>query len=249
MSNRLSGKVALVTGGSSGIGFATAKRFVAEGATVYITGRNQQALDEAVAKIGGNVTAIRADSGVVADSEKLFAAIKARSGKLDIVFANAGIAAFAPLAHISEEHFDSIVNTNLKGVVFTLKHAIPLLVEGASVILMSSVLGYRGGMGVASVYGASKAAVRQLAREWLVDLKSSKVRINVVSPGMVDTTAIDNLLGESAAGAKGYTASQNPLGRIAQPEDVASVVTFLASDDAAYVNGVEIPVDGGSSQG
>ncbi|WP_186121222.1 SDR family NAD(P)-dependent oxidoreductase [Burkholderia gladioli] len=248
MGNRLNGKVALVTGGSSGIGFAAAKRFAAEGATVYITGRKQEALDAAAAAIGGNVTAVRADSSVVADLDKLYATIRAKSGKLDVVFANAGIAAFVPLAAVTEEHYDSIVDTNLKGVVFTVKQALPLLSEGASIILTSSTAGFKG-MGAFSIYSATKAAIRQLARSWLVDLKDQKIRVNVISPGMVDTPAIAGLVGEAnVAGTKAHVASQIPLGRIAQPEDIAAAALFLASNDASYVNGIDLPVDGGAGQ-
>lgn len=247
MTGRLNDKVALVTGGSSGIGLATAKRFVAEGATVYITGRKQAALDAAVASIGGNIIAVRADSSVSSDLDKLFDTIRSRSGKLDVLFANAGIAAFVPLSAVTEEHYDSIMNTNLKGVVFTVKQATSLLSEGASVILTSSTAGYRG-MEAFSIYSATKAAIRQLARGWILDLKAKKIRVNVVSPGMVDTPAIDGLAGEAAAGMKAHVASQIPLGRIALPEDVASAALFLASDDAAYINGIDLPVDGGASQ-
>jgi NAD(P)-dependent dehydrogenase (short-subunit alcohol dehydrogenase family) len=248
MAGKLNGKVALVTGGSSGIGLAAAKRFAAEGATVYITGRKQQALDAAVAAIGGNVVAIRADSSVPADLDKLYATIRSRSGKLDVVFANAGIAAFVPLGSITEEHYDSIVDTNLKGVVFTVQQAVPLLSEGASVILTSSTAGHKG-MPAFSVYSATKAAIRQLARGWILDLKDKKIRVNVVSPGMVDTPAIAGLVGEAnAPGMKAHVASQIPLGRIATPEDVASAALFLASVDAAYINGADIPVDGGAGQ-
>lgn len=248
MTSRLNGKVALVTGGSSGIGLATAKRFAAEGATVYITGRKQEALDAAVKSIGGNVKAIQADSSNLADLDKVYATIRTQSGKLDVLFANAGIAAFVPLSGITEEHYDSIINTNLKGVIFTVQQAVPLLSEGASIILTSSTAGYRG-MEAFSVYSATKAAIRQLARSWLIDLKAKKIRVNVVSPGMVDTPAIAGLVGDAnAAGMKAHVASTIPLGRIALPEDVASAATFLASDDASYINGVDLPVDGGSSQ-
>jgi NAD(P)-dependent dehydrogenase (short-subunit alcohol dehydrogenase family) len=248
MAGKLTGKVALVTGGSSGIGLAAAKRFAAEGASVYITGRNQPALDAAVAAIGGNVFAVRADSSVPADLDKLYAAIRSRSGKLDVLFANAGVAGFVPLGMINAEHYDSIVNTNLKGVVFTVQQALPVLSDGASVILMSSTAGFKG-MPAFSVYSATKAAVRQLARSWLLDLKDRKIRVNVVSPGMVDTPAIAGLVGEAnAAGTKAHVGSQVPLGRIARPEDVAAAALFLASDEAAYINGTDIPVDGGAGQ-
>jgi len=248
MSNRLNGKVTLVTGGSSGIGLATAKRFAAEGATVYITGRNQDALDAAVASIGGDVRAIRADSSVVSDLNVVYTTIQENSGKLDVLFANAGIGAFVPLSAITEEHYDSIVNTNLKGVIFTVKQAIPLLSDGASIILSSSTVGSRG-MEALSVYSATKAAVRQLVRVWIMDLKAKKIRVNAISPGLVDTPAIPGLVGnENAAGLKAHVASLTPLGRIAQPEDIAAAALFLASDDAAYINGIDLTVDGGASQ-
>lgn len=249
MAGRLDGKVAIVTGGSSGIGLATAKRFVAEGATVYITGRKQESLDAAVRSIGGNITAVRADSGSVADLDRLFSTIKSKSGKLDVLFVNAGIAAFVPLQAVTEEHYDSIVNTNLKGVIFTVKQALSLLPEGASVIINSSVAGFRG-LPNFSVYSPTKAAVRQLARSWVLDLKDQKIRINVVSPGMIDTPGIDGLVPDAAtaAGMKAHVGSQNPLGRIGRPEDVASAALFLASDDAAYINGIDITVDGGAAQ-
>jgi NAD(P)-dependent dehydrogenase (short-subunit alcohol dehydrogenase family) len=249
MSGRLNGKVALVTGGSSGIGLAAAIRFVAEGATVYVTGRKQDALDKAVRSTGGKITAVRADSGVVADLHKLYATIRQKSGKLDVLFVNAGIAAFVPLQAVTEEHYDSIVNTNLKGVVFTVKEALPLLSEGASIILNSSGAASRG-LQAFSVYSATKAAIRNLARSWILDLRNQKIRINVISPGMIDTPAIDGLAPDeaSAAAMKAHFASQNPLGRIGTPEDIASAAVFLASEDAAYINGVDIPVDGGAAQ-
>lgn len=248
MANRLNGKVALVTGGSSGIGLATAKRFAAEGATVYITGRKQEALDAAVASIGGDVRAIRADSSLVADLDSVYATIQEKSGKLDVLFANAGVGAFVPLSEITEAHYDSIIDTNLKGVIFTVKQAIPLLSDGASIILSSSTVGYRG-MEALSVYSATKAAVRQLVRVWILDLKAKKIRVNAISPGLVDTPAIPGLVGnENAEGLKAHVASMTPLGRIAQPEDIAAAALFLASEDAAYINGIELPVDGGASQ-
>ncbi len=248
MAGRLDGKIARVTGGSSGIGLATAKRFVAKGATVYITGRRQERLDAAIASISVDVTAVRADSGVIADLEKLYATIRTESGKLDVLFANAGIAAFVPLASIIEEHYDSILNTNLKGIISTVKQALPLLSEGASIILTSSVAGYKG-LQAFSVYGATKAAVRQLAQTWILDLKEQKIRVNVLSPGMVDSLDTDDLIPTPAmAAVKEQYASGGPLGRIATMEDVASAAIFLASKDASFINGINLPVDGGSSQ-
>jgi NAD(P)-dependent dehydrogenase (short-subunit alcohol dehydrogenase family) len=249
MADQLKGKVALITGGSSGIGLATAKRFAAEGATVYITGRKQGLLDSAVASIGCDITAVKADSTVAADLEQLYVTIRSKSGKLDVLFVNAGIAAFVPLQAITEEHYDNIVSTNLKGVIFTVKLAVPLLSEGASIILNSSTAGSKG-LRAFSIYGATKAAMRQMARSWILDLKERKIRVNVISPGMVDTPGTDELLPDAATAAtiKAQRGSQIPLGRIAQPEDVAAAALFFASDDSAFINGVELPVDGGYSQ-
>ncbi|WP_025097352.1 MULTISPECIES: SDR family oxidoreductase [Burkholderia] len=249
MAGQLNGKIAVITGGSSGIGLAAAKRFVAEGATVYITGRKQEALDAAVAAIGGNVVAVRADSSRLADLARLYSVIRERSGRVDVLYANAGIAAFVPVQGITEEHYDSLVDTNLKGTVFTVQQAVPLLSDGASIILTSSTAGYKG-MEAFSIYSATKAAIRQLARSWLIDLKQKKVRVNVISPGMVDTPAIDGLAGDpaTAGGMKAHFASQTPLGKIARPEDIAAVALFLASDESSHVNGADLPVDGGTGQ-
>lgn len=249
MTAQLNGKVALVTGGSSGIGLATAMRFAAEGATVYITGRNKDSLDKAVTKIGGKVTGIQADSGSISDLDQVYATIRKRSGHLDVLFVNAGIAAFAPVGGISEEHYDTVMNTNLKGVVFTVNQAVPVLADGASIILNASVAGFKG-MDAFSIYGASKAAVRQMARGWILDLKARRIRVNVVSPGMVDTPAIDAMAPDAATAAamKAHTGSTIPLGRIAKPDDVAAAVLFLASDEASYINGIDLPVDGGLTQ-
>jgi NAD(P)-dependent dehydrogenase (short-subunit alcohol dehydrogenase family) len=242
VAGRLNGKVALVTGGSSGIGLAAAKRFIAEGATVYITGRRQEALDAAVASIGGDITAVRANSGVDSDLDNLYATIRSKSGKLDVLFANAGIAEFLPLQAVTKEHYDSILNTNLKGVIFTVKQAVPLLSIGASIILTSSVAAYKG-LQAFGVYGATKAAVRQLARTWILDLKEQKIRVNVISPGMVDSPGTDALIPAAAiATVKEQYAAGVPLGRIATPDDVALAALFLASDDAAFINGIDLPV-------
>lgn len=243
MANRLNEKVALVTGGSSGIGLATARHFAAEGATVYITGRKQEALDAAAASSEGNLRTIQADSSVIADLDRVYATIREKSGKLDVVFANAGIAEFLPLPAVTEEHYDAIVNTNLKGVIFTVRQAIPLLSEGASIILTSSTVGFRG-MEALSVYSATKAAVRQLARNWIADLKAKKIRVNSLSPGMIDTPAT----AEFGAALKAHIASLTPLGRIGQPDDIAAAALFLASDESAFINGIDLIVDGGASQ-
>ena len=249
MAGRLNGKVALITGGSSGIGLAAAKRFVEEGATVYITGRKRDELDAAVRSIGGDITAVQAHSGVASDLNKLYATIRKKSGKLDVLFVNAGIVAFVPLQRITARRHDGSIKTNLRGVIFTVKLAVPLLSEGASIILNSSTADYKG-LQAFSVYDATKAAVRRLARSWSLDLKDQKIRVNVISPGMGDTPRPDGLLPEPTTAdiIKTHRGSQIPHGRIAQPEDVALAALFLASDDAAFINGIDLPVDGGYSR-
>jgi NAD(P)-dependent dehydrogenase (short-subunit alcohol dehydrogenase family) len=246
---KLEGKVALVTGGSSGIGLATAKRFVAEGAYVFITGRRQTELDAAVKEIGENVTGVQGDVCNLADLDRLFATIEQEQGHLDVVFANAGGAKFAPLGAITEEHFDKTFNTNVKGLLFTVQKALPLLPPGASIILNAS-----GATTIAipalSVYSATKAAVRSFARNWILDLKERKIRVNVISPGVVPT-AIHTLLGLSDEQVQEFIAScvsATPMGRVGTPDEIAKAVVFLACDDSSYVNGIELFVDGGMSQ-
>ena len=245
MSQKLSGKVALVTGGTSGIGLATAKRFVDEGAYVFITGRRQTELDAAVNEIGKNVMGIQSDVSNLADLDRLYAAIQQEQGRLDVLFANAGIGEFIPLGAITEEHFDKIFNINVKGLLFTVQKALPLMPEGASIILNASIAAFKGTPAF-SVYGATKAAVRSFARTWILDLKDRQIRVNAVSPGAVPTPAY-NLLGlgeefqESAA-------NNTPLGRVGTPDEIAKAVVFLASDDSSYVNGIELCVDGGMAQ-
>jgi NAD(P)-dependent dehydrogenase (short-subunit alcohol dehydrogenase family) len=249
MSNRLAGKVALVTGGNSGIGLATAKRFVGEGAYAFITGRRPRKLDAAVKEIGKNVTAIQGDVSKLADLDRLFAQIKKEKGKLDIVFANAGVAKFAPLGKITEEFYDSIFDINVKGLLFTVQKALPLLRDGAAIVLNASIVASKG-FSSNSVYSATKAAVRSFARTWTTDLKNRGIRVNVVSPGATDTPGLRELYASSEAGQerKEVISQAVPLGRLGTPDEIAKAVVFLASDDASYITGVELFVDGGIAQ-
>lgn len=249
MSKKLEGKIALVTGGNSGIGLATAKRFVAEGAFVYITGRRKENLDAAVKEIGSNVVGIQGDVSKLDDLDRIYAQIKQEKGRVDVVFANAGGGEFVPLGQITEEHFDKTFNTNVKGLVFTVQKALPLLPDGGAVVLNGSIVSIKGTPAF-GVYNATKAAVRSFARTWTNDLKDRKIRVNVVSPGPIDTPAIDGLVktAEEAAQFKAAMASQVPLGRMGEPDEIAKAAVFLASDDASYVAGVELFVDGGMAQ-
>jgi NAD(P)-dependent dehydrogenase (short-subunit alcohol dehydrogenase family) len=249
MSKRLEGKIGLVTGGTSGIGLATAQQFVAEGAYVYITGRRQAELDKAVTKIGVNITGIQADAGNLLDLDRLYATIKEEKGRLDILFANAGGGSFAPLGSITEEQYTSTFDTNVKGLIFTVQKALPLLPNGASIILNASTSASQG-IPAFSVYSASKAAVRSFARTWTTDLKDRKIRVNAISPGATETPGLAGLAaneGQKQAMLAQFSA-EVPLGRIAQPEEIARVVVFLASDDASYISGIELFVDGGAVQ-
>jgi NAD(P)-dependent dehydrogenase (short-subunit alcohol dehydrogenase family) len=249
MSKKLEGKVALITGGSSGIGLATAERFVGEGAHVYITGRHREQLDEAVNKIGRNVTAVQADVSVPGDLDRLYAQIKLEKGKLDTVFANAGGGTLLPLGAISEKQYHDTFDTNVKGVVFTVQKALPLLQAGATIVLNSSTNASKG-MAASSIYGASKAAVRNLARGWTTDLKDRKIRVNVVSPGVVVTLGYKKagLTEEQIKGFAAQMVTMIPLGRTAEADEIAKAVLFLASDDSSFVNGAELVVDGGMTQ-
>ena len=246
---KLEGKIALVTGGNSGIGLATARQFVREGAYVFITGRRDAELAVAVKQIGENVTGVQGDVSNVADLDRLFAQIKREKGKLDIVFANAGVARYAALGAISEEFFDSIFDTNVKGVLFTVQKALPLLRDGASIILNASIVGSKG-LAANSVYSATKAAVRSFARTWTTDLKERRIRVNAVSPGSIDTPGARDLLASSQVGEKRkkMIAESVPLGRFGTPDEIAKAVVFLASDDSSYVTGTELFVDGGFAQ-
>jgi NAD(P)-dependent dehydrogenase (short-subunit alcohol dehydrogenase family) len=247
--SKLSGKIALITGGTSGIGFATAERFVGEGAYVFITGRDQARLDEAIKKIGSNVTGIQGDVANLKDIDRLFAQIQKEKGKLDIVFANAGIAKYAPFGAIDEEHFDSIFNTNVKGLLFTVQKALSLLPDGASIVLNGSIVGSKG-LPANSVYSATKAAVRSFARTWTTDLKARHIRVNVVSPGPIDTEGLRELFGSSDVGKQRLSNINSlvPMGRLGTPDEIAKAVVFLASDDSSFITGIELFVDGGTAQ-
>jgi len=247
--NKLEGKTALITGGTSGIGLATAKAFVNEGAYTFITGRREAELAAAVKEIGRNVTGVPGDVANLDDLDRLFAQIKREKGKLDIVFANAGVARYAALGAITGEFFDSIFDTNVKGVVFTVQKALPLLPDGASIILNASMVGSKG-LPAYSIYSATKAAVRSFARTWTTDLKERRIRVNAVSPGSIDTPAARDLLASSAVGEKRkkMIAETIPLGRFGTPDETAKAVVFLASDDSSYITGIELFVDGGFAQ-
>ncbi len=246
---RLAGKVALITGGSSGIGLATARRFVAEGAHVFITGRRQAELDAAAKELGPHVRAIRSDGSNLGDIERLYTAIRGERDRLDVLFANAGGGSLAPLGSITEEHFDRIFDTNVKGLVFTVQGALPLMRPGASIVLCASIAGSKGTPAF-SVYSASKAAVRSLARCWTLDLAERRIRVNAVSPGLVPTPGYD-LLGLPKEQVQAFIHSQVaniPLRRAGEVDEVAKAVVFLASEESSYITGAELFVDGGLAQ-
>jgi NAD(P)-dependent dehydrogenase (short-subunit alcohol dehydrogenase family) len=249
MSGKLEGKVAVVTGANSGIGLATAKRFVEEGAYVFITGRRQSELDTAVKEIGKNVTGVQSDVAKLADLDKLYAAVKAKTGRIDILFANAGIAELAPLGEVSEEQFDRMFDINVKGLFFTVQKALPLLPNGASVILNASIVASKGNP-ASSVYSATKGAVRSFARTWTMDLKDRKIRVNAISPGPIKTPAYDRLAQSGPAGKQMLDSIVNrvPMGRFGEPDEIARAAVFLASDDSTFVTGIELFVDGGTAQ-
>ncbi len=246
---KLAGKVALVTGGTSGIGLATAKEFVNEGAFVFITGRRESELAAAVKEIGRHVTGVQGDVSNLGDLDRLFEQIKREKGTLDIVFANAGVARYAPLGEITEDFYDSIFNVNVKGLLFTVQKALPLMPDGASVILNASIVASKG-FSANSVYSATKAAVRSFARTWTTDLKARHIRVNAVSPGSIDTPGLNDLLASSETGQQRakMIASAVPLGRFGRPTEIAKAVVFLASDDSSYISGTELFVDGGLAQ-
>jgi NAD(P)-dependent dehydrogenase (short-subunit alcohol dehydrogenase family) len=246
---KLEGKISLVTGGNSGIGLATAKLFVNEGAYVFITGRREPELAVAVKEIGRNVTGVQGDVSDLGDLDRLFAQIKREQGKLDIVFANAGVAKYAPLGTITEDLYDTIFNINVKGVLFTVQKALPLMPDGASIILNASIVGSKG-LPANSVYSATKAAVRSFARTWTTDLKDRRIRVNAVSPGATDTPGLSDLLASAKVGEERLQMISNsvPLGRFGTPDEIAKAVVFLASDDSSYITGTELFVDGGFAQ-
>ena len=246
---KLEGKIALVTGGNSGIGLATAKRFVTEGAYVFITGRREPELAQAVNEIGRNVTAVQGDVSNLGDLDRLFAQIKREKGKLDIVFANAGIAKYGVLGEITEDLYDAIFDVNVKGVLFTVQTALPLMPDGAAIILNASIVGSKG-LPANSVYSATKAAVRSFARTWTTDLKARRIRVNAVSPGATDTPGLSDLLASADVGEERLQMISNtvPLGRFGTSDEIAKAVVFLASDDSSYITGTELFVDGGFAQ-
>jgi len=248
MSNRLDGKIAVVTGGNSGIGLATAQQFVAEGAFVYISGRRQAELDTALKTLDGNGKAVQGDVSNLADLDRLFDQIREEQGKLDIVFANAGSGQFAPLGEITEEQFDSQYAVNVKGLLFTVQKALPLLGQGSSIILNASIAASNGIENL-SVYSSTKAAVRSFARTWTADLKGRGIRVNAISPGVIVTPGYDLLLGkENIPAFVDFMKTQIPLGRVGLESEIAKAVAFLASDDASYITGIELTVDGGMNQ-
>ena len=244
-SKKLDGKVTLITGGNSGIGLATAKRFAAEGATrIFVTGRRQKELDAAVAEIGESAVGVQGDVSNLADLDRLYATIKDQAGKLDVVFANAGMAEFLPLGEITEEHYDKIFNANVKGLLFTVQKALPLLGKNSSVVLNASIVGSKGTPAM-SVYSATKAAVRNFARSWVLDLKGREIRVNVVSPGPIRTPGYENLINQEV---EAQMTAGVPLGRIGDSDEIAKAVVFLASEDSSFVTGTELFVDGGFAQ-
>jgi len=246
---RLEGKIALITGGNSGIGLATARQFVNEGAYVFITGRREVELVAAAKEIGENVTGVQGDVSNLGDLNRLFARIKREKGKLDILFANAGVATYARFGEITEDHYDSIFNINVKGLLFTVQKALPLLPNGASIILNASIVASKG-FSSNSVYSATKAALRSFARTWTTDLKDRRIRVNAISPGAIDTPGLSKLLASSETGQQRMAAISTlvPLGRLGTSDEIAKAVVFLASDDSSYITGIELFVDGGFAQ-
>jgi len=242
-SNKLAGKVAVITGGNSGMGLATAQRFVAEGAHVFITGRRQSELDQAVKQIGRNVTGVQGDVSKLADIDRLYATVKKEKGRIDILYANAGIGEWVSVNDITEDHYNRIMDINVKGTLFTVQKALPLLRDGASVLMTGSIAGSKG-LANFGVYNASKAAVRSFARTLTAELKDRKIRVNVLSPGPIDTPILGPLPKETIA----EIVADVPLGRIGTSDEIAKAAVFLASDDSSYVTGIELFVDGGMAQ-
>jgi NAD(P)-dependent dehydrogenase (short-subunit alcohol dehydrogenase family) len=240
---KLDGKVAVITAATSGMALATAKLFVAEGAYVFITGRRKDKLDEAVKAIGRNVTGVQGDASNLADLDRLYATVKKEKGKIDVLFASAGRGELAKIGDVTEEHFDQTFDLNVRGTLFTVQKALPLFTDGGSIFLNGSIASIKG-IAAFGVYAASKAAVRSFARTWLVDLKDRKIRVNILSPGTIDTPILDPL----GPDAKEFFKSQVPRGEIGRPEEIATVALFLASSDSSFVNGVELFVDGGTAQ-
>ena len=249
MSKKFSGKIAVVTGGSSGMGLATAKRFVEEGMDhVFITGRRKKPLDAAVAEIGKNVTAVQGDVANLSDLDRLYATVKKQNRNIDIIFANAGLGMLAPFGTVDEQFFDLHFDANVKGLFFSVQKGLPLMKDGGSIILNGSIADIKG-FPAMSVYSATKAAVRSFARTWTNDLKNRHIRVNVLSPGHIDTPIMESLQqGEALVQMKKQMENNVPLGRLGDPDEIAKAVSFLASDDASYVSGAELYVDGGVAQ-
>ncbi|MFY9868554.1 MAG: glucose 1-dehydrogenase [Candidatus Nitrosopolaris sp.] len=248
ISKRLDGKIAVITGGSSGIGLATAQRFVQEGAYAFIFGRGQSEIDAAVRRIGKNVIGVQGDVSNLADLDRLYDMVKQQKGRIDVLYANAGILEFAPLGSITESDFDKSFDINVKGLLFTVQKALPLFQDGGSIILTASVNASTG-FEATSVYSATKAAVRSFARCWTVDLKHRKIRVNAISPGPIDTPMTRSMVqGESGEQLKNKLLSTMPLGRMGNPDEIAKAVLFLASDDSSFITGIELFVDGGQAQ-
>jgi NAD(P)-dependent dehydrogenase (short-subunit alcohol dehydrogenase family) len=246
---KLDGKIAVVTGGNSGIGLATAQRFVEEGSYVFITGRRQAELDAAVKLIGKNVTGVQGDVANLADLDRLYATVKQEKGRVDILFANAGGGEFLPLGAITEEHFDKTFNSNVKGLLFSVQKALPLFTDGGAIVLNASIVSSKGSPAF-SVYSATKAAVRSFARTWTLDLKDRNIRVNAVSPGPIETPGL-NGLGANEEQTKQFKSSlvaAVPMGRLGTADEIAKAVVFLASDDSSFVTGIELFVDGGMAQ-
>lgn len=247
--SKLEGKVAVITGGSSGIGLATAQRFASEGAQVFITGRRQDELDAAVKQIGKKAVGVQGDVSNLEDLDRLYAQVKQQQARIDVLFANAGVGEFVALGSITEEQFDKTFGINVKGLLFTVQKALPLFQDGGSIILNASVAGSKG-LEAFSVYSATKAAVRSFARTWTIDLKPRRIRVNAISPGPIDTPILNNAVStkEELSQLKTHLASGVPLGRMGQPDEIASAALFLASDDSSFVTGIELFVDGGLGQ-
>jgi NAD(P)-dependent dehydrogenase (short-subunit alcohol dehydrogenase family) len=247
--SRHEGKIAVITGGNSGIGLATAQRLVSEGAYVFITGRRQAELDAAVKLIGKNVTAVQGDVSNLADLDRLYVTVKQQKGRVDILFANAGLGEMAPLGAITEAGYDTTFNANVKGLLFTVQKALPLFTDGGSIILNASIVSIKGNPGF-SVYSATKAAVRSFARNWTLDLKDRRIRVNAVSPGPIETPGLNGIgaNAEENAQFKAAMVSAVPMGRLGTSDEIAKAVSFLASDDSSFITGIELFVDGGMAQ-
>ena len=247
---KLEGKVAVITGGNSGIGLATAERFVSEGAYVFINGRRQSELDAAVKKIGKSISGVQGDVSNLADLDRLYATVKEQKGRIDILFANAGVGELVPLGEISEAHFDKTFRINVKGVLFTVQKALPLFQDGGGSIILNASIASSKGAEALSVYSATKAAIRSFARTWTVELKHRKIRVNAISPGPIDTPGFNGLAlsEEQIEQFKTSIVSTVPMARMGSPDEVAKVVSFLASDDSSFITGIELFVDGGMAQ-